>query len=288
MSDFIERIKEATPPPPQILLLCSLGLFVLSMLLALFLRGCEPEQVEESPEPTAVETAEALLVTSEQISRLSYTDSVMGKLQWNLSQESLGELNRVLVEYDITTPEEISHFLAQVTVETGAGKELTEHGDESYFQGRGYTSGTRGAGYLHLTHEYGQMAFSTWMMKRYVPELKNITYSNPSHNGKEEIVAAYYAALRTAANLGVDISRYSRVVYDPQSPVLTGADYIAEEFAWESAGYYWHIAGINGELSSSSGLESVDIASERVGGSNWQSRREAYAAFYPVLAEQSQ
>ena len=190
MSDFIERIKEATPPPPQILLLCSLGLFLLSMLLALFLRGCEPEPVEETPEPTAKETAEALLVTAEQMSRLSYKDSVMGELQWSISQDSLEELNRVLVEYGITTPEEISHFLAQVTVETGAGKELTEHGNESYFQGRGYTSGTRGAGYLHLTHEYGQMAFSTWMMKRYVPELKDITYINPSHHGKEEIVSA--------------------------------------------------------------------------------------------------
>lgn len=288
MSDFIERIKEATPPPPQILLMCSLGLFLLSMVLALFLRGCEPEPAEETPEPTVSETAEALLVTAEQMSRLSYTDSVMGEMQWNLSQESLEELNRVLVEYSITTPEEISHFLAQVTVETGAGKELTEYGDESYFQERGYTAGTRGAGYLHLTHEYGQMAFSTWLLKKYVPELKDITYSNPSHHGKEEIVSAYYAALRTAANLGVDISRYSRVVYDPQSPVVTGADYIAEEFAWESAGYYWHIADISAVLPSSPGVENVDIASERVGGSNWQSRREAYAAFYPVLKEQLQ
>lgn len=285
VSDLIERIKKV--PPPQILLVCSLGLFLLSLVLALFLRGCEPEPVEETPEPTVEETAaETLLVTAEQMARLSYTDSVMGEMRWNLSQDSLEELNRVLMEYNIVTPEEISQFLAQVTVETGAGKELTEQGNESYFQSRGYTSGTRGAGYLHLTHEYGQMAFATWMMKRYVPELSNIAYINPSSHGREEIAEAYYAALRLAANLGLDISRYSKVVYDPQSPVTTGADYIAEVFAWESAGYYWHIAGISAVLSTASGVENVDIASERVGGSHWASRREAYLAFYPILMEQ--
>lgn len=285
MSDLIERIKQA---PPQILLMCSLALFLLSLILALFLRGCEPEPQEEPPEPTASENTPApLLVTAEQMARLSYTDSTMGDLKWNLSQDSLEELNRVLVEYNITSPEEISQFLAQVTVETGAGKELTETGNESYFQGRGYTSGTRGAGYLHLTHDYGQMAFSTWLMKKYVPELNEIAYVNPSHHGKEEIETAYYAALRTAANLGLNISRYSRVVYDPQSPVTTGADYISEVFAWESAGYYWHIAGISETLSPAPGVENSDLVSELVGGSNWQSRREAYMAFYPILVGQA-
>lgn len=114
-------------------------------------------------------------------------------------------------------------------------------------------------------------------------ELKDIAYRNPTCHTKDEIREAYYDALRTAANLGVDISRYSRIVYTPGSPLATGADYIASAFAWESAGYYWHITGINRALAGPPGVEHTDMVSRLVGGGNWQSRREAYMAFYPVL-----
>ena len=67
----------------------------------------------------------------------------------------------------------------------------------------------------------------------------------------------------------------------------TGADYIARAFAWESAGYYWHITGIGEALGDRPGVENTDTVSRLVGGSNWQSRREAYLAFYPVLANQT-
>ena len=109
------------------------------------------------------------LVTAEQLRRMAYTDSALGDLAWELSEASVEDLNRVLEVYDIRTPEAISQFLAQVTVETVAGRELTELGDNVYFQRYGYSFGTRGAGYLHLTHAYGQMAFATWLMKKYVP-----------------------------------------------------------------------------------------------------------------------
>lgn len=233
-----------------------------------------------------VEETATVLVTAEQIAQLSYTDRVLGQVSWTLSEESLGELNRVLEEYGICTPEEISQFLAQATVETAAGIALTESGDEEYFQRFGYTTGTRGAGYLHLTHEYGQMAFAVWMMKKYVPELSAIEYCNPGKHSTETVSRSYYSALRLAADLGVNISKYSRIVYDEQCPLTTGADYIAEEYAWESAGYYWHIAGIGDALSTSPGTENTDIASDYVGGSNRESRREAYLAFYPILYRQ--
>ena len=225
------------------------------------------------------------LVTAEQLDRMAYTDSALGELRWVYTEDSLRELNRVLWSYDIREPEAISQFLAQAAIETGAGRRLTESGDEAYFQSRGYTAGTRGAGYFHLTYDYGQMAFSVWMMKRYVPELADIDYVNPSFHSREEVAASYYEALRTSANLGLDVSRYSRIVYAPRSAVTTGADYIAQQFAWESAGYYWKMAGIGPALSPVPGVANADIASERVGGSNWQSRREAYLAFYPVLTD---
>lgn len=255
-----------------------LGLLFLSLLVW-------PAGTEELPEPSPPPVEEPLpqLVTAEQMAQLAYTDSALGELQWSLSDESLQELNHVLEEYDIREAEEISQFLAQAAVESGAGLALAELGTEEYFQSRGYTAGTRGAGYLHLTHDYGQMAFATWMMKKYVPALSDICYVNPAHHGRDAIQDAYYEALRLAANLGLNVSQYTRIVYDENSPVTTGADYIAQTFAWESAAYFWHIAGIRDAFPVESGVENTDAASELVGGSNWDSRREAYLAFYPVL-----
>lgn len=286
MLELIDRIRNI-----QFYTLIKVLLLVLFLLLViLFSVLSTPQETptieEPSPEPS-VEEAPPLLVTAEQVAQLSYEDSLLGELSWSLPEESLLELNRVLLEYQICAPEEISQFLAQVTIETAAGRRLTEAGNEEYFRDNGYSTGTRGAGYLHLTYDYGQMAFSTWMMRKYIPELADIAFKSPANSGSEEIIAAYYKALQTAANLGVDVSRYSRIVYDPDSKVTTGADYIAEAFAWESAGYYWHIAGIGEALSPTPGLGNVDIASARVGGGNWQSRREAYAAFYPIISDLS-
>lgn len=289
--EFFARLRNKLPQIPRVpLLLFSLALLLLCISIVLALLSNRPAQTDEPEEPIEEQLVlvpvpsepdqPARLVTAEQIGRLSYEDSVLGPLTWELSEEGLEELNQTLLRYNIVTGDEICHFLAQATVETGAGRYLTETGDEAYFRQRGYTTGTRGAGYLHLTHDYGQMAFATWMMKRYIPALEQIEYVSPANCGEEEIAAAYYAALQSAANLGVNVSRYSRIVYDSNSPVTTGADYIAETFAWESAGYYWAAAGIGKALAAGD----TDAVSHLVGGSNWQSRREAYAAFYPILS----
>lgn len=257
----------------------------LTAALFLFFRS-EPETPEE-PLPIEEPEPQDWLVSRDQVERLAYDDSVLGHVRWELSDEALADLNRVLTEYGITTTEEISQFLAQAAIESLAGTALTEWGDEEYFRGRGYSAGTRGAGYLHLTFAYGQMAFAVWLMKKYVPALSEIEYVSPALHGRDEISASYYAALQTAANLGLNISAYSRVVYDGTHTggPSTGADYIAEKFAWESAAYFWHISDVSQSFLKFPCSMNTDIASQVVGGSNWQSRREAYAAFYPVLAE---
>ena len=274
-----ERLRPLLPLLPLFLVLVT----------AILLWGREPKEEEKTLYLSLVtEEAPLQLVTAEQLDQMAYLDSNMGEVGWVYTEQSMTELNRVLREYEITTPEEISQFLAQAAVETAAGRWLTELGDEEYFQRYGYSTGTRGAGYLHLTFEYGQMAFATWMMKKNIPELGGIPYRNPTCNTREDIADAYYRTLRLAANLGIDISSYSRIVYDGRSPVSTGADYIAEAFAWESAGYYWHITGIGHALDGPPGVRHTDDVSRLVGGGNWQSRREAYMAFYPVLNDPSE
>lgn len=268
-----------------LLLLCPL---FASLACAILLWGWAPAQPEAAEPAPAIEAAEpAPLVTAAQLEAMAYTDSVMGEMSWALTDASLEELNRVLRAYGILSAEEISQFLAQAMVETVGGRWLLEIGDDPYFQDHGYTAGTRGAGYFHLTFAYGQMAFATWMMKRHVPELAEIEYVNPTFHGRETIREGYYRALGLAANLGLDVSAYSRIVYDAHSPVPTGAEYIAASFAWESAGYYWHITGISAALDSEPGTHNTDAVSQLVGGGNWQSRREAYLAISPVLYEQS-
>ncbi len=268
-----------------LLLLCPL---FASLACAILLWGWAPAQPEAAEPAPAIEAAEpAPLVTAAQLEAMAYTDSVMGEMSWALTEASVEELNRVLRAYGILSAEEISQFLAQAMVETVGGRWLLEIGDDPYFQDHGYTAGTRGAGYFHLTFSYGQMAFATWMMKRHVPELAEIEYVNPTFHGRETIREGYYRALGLAANLGLDVSAYSRIVYDSHSPVATGAEYIAASFAWESAGYYWHITGISAALDSEPGTHNTDAVSQLVGGGNWQSRREAYLAISPVLYEQS-
>ena len=295
MEEVFPSVEGALPVPElskkQILILGSLVgaclLLSAALLAVLVSRPQEEEKTPETEEPAHYQGM-PLLVTRGQVEQMSYTDSVMGEITWEISDEQLEELNWVLWEYDISTPEEISQFLAQATVETRAGRNLTENGGEEYFQRYGYSSGTRGAGYLHLTFDYGQMAFSTWMMKKYVQGLEDIVYVNPTGHTRLEIQNAYYKAIQTAANLGLDVSEYSRIVYNGQDPeesgYITGADYIAERFAWESAAYFWHVTGISDTFSDMPGSENTDLASALVGGGNWQSRREAYAAFYPVFS----
>lgn len=287
MPELLDKLEESGLSPRAVLAALAALLLALILVILAFRHlkgGAGPEEVPgQEPEAEA-----PVLVTRQQIDALTYDDSTLGTVRWTLSREQLEELNRVLHEYGITTAEDISQFLAQAAVESLGGSALTEWGDEAYFQDRGYTAGTRGAGYLHLTFGYGQMAFSTWLMKKYMPELADITYANPANHGREDISAAYYAALQTAANMGLDVSRYSRVVHDRRDPAetgyTTGADYIAEAFAWESAAYFWHISGVSGAFLNFPTSLNTDIASDIVGGSNWQSRREAYTAYYPVFA----
>ena len=126
--------------------LLPLAPFFAALALVILIWGWESEP-EEPPAPEPEEPAQtAYLVTAELLGRTGYTDSVLGEMAWQVTDESLAELDRVLGAYGISGAEEVSQFLAQAMVETAGGKWLTELGDEAYFNGYGYTAGTRGAG----------------------------------------------------------------------------------------------------------------------------------------------
>ena len=107
------RFRETQIPERLRPLLPLLPLFLV-LVTAILLWGREPEEEEETLYLSLVtEEAPLLLVTAEQLDRMAYIDSNMGEVGWVYTEQSLAELNRVLREYEITTPEEISQFLAQ-------------------------------------------------------------------------------------------------------------------------------------------------------------------------------
>ena len=116
-----------------IALLATIALAVLLAALVIWsLLAPAPERAEDDEEEELEEEIAPLLVTRRQLEEMTYTDSSLGELRWELTEESLEELDRVLRDYGITTPEAISQFLAQAAVETAAGRYLTELGDGSW------------------------------------------------------------------------------------------------------------------------------------------------------------
>ena len=119
--------------------------FFAGLVIVILIWGWEPAQPAGEPLPKTEDPVRTeYLVTAEQLSRMSYTDSALGDLSWLVTESSLEELDQVLREYGILSVEERSQFLAQAMVETAGGKWLTELGDEAYFNRYGYTAGTRG------------------------------------------------------------------------------------------------------------------------------------------------
>ena len=92
--------------------------------------------------PERVETPEeAQLVTMEQMDAFGF----------QITEERLEELNRLLEEFGITEKESIACFLATCAHESMNGTAIREFGSEEYFQEHGYSSETSGGGYMQLT-----------------------------------------------------------------------------------------------------------------------------------------
>jgi predicted chitinase len=183
------------------------------------------------------------LVFGENIVKGYVTEEQLINMNWdNVTLPMVFDLNRVLEKYDITSTEQIRHFLAQCAVETGWGKpgdSVLEVGSDEYFLKKDYGKKYRGAGYIHITWGYGYEAFATYLILEKYPVLKSsATYKNPSNNGKDAINTEYQNAVNAAKERTLDVKIYTDIVDK-------GSQHIADCFAWESAGYYWDVNGVN-------------------------------------------
>ncbi len=95
--------------------------------------------IKQNPEP--INEEKELLITMEQ----------MNKFEFPISEEDLEELNNLLEDYDITDKGSIALFMATCGHESGKGTTLLEDNTEQFFAEHGYSSETRGAGYLQIT-----------------------------------------------------------------------------------------------------------------------------------------
>lgn len=121
-----------------------------------------------------------------------------------------------------------------------------------------------------------------------MPQLADINFVSPgkSPDGQTSIYNNYDAAVAKAKALGIDVSKYTNVVYDANVGLTTGADYIAKNFAWESAGYYWEIADINKKMADAgSGVASTNAATKAIGGIFKEKRAAAYEVIYDILSK---
>lgn len=179
---------------------------------------------------------------------------------WNeseITQDVINDLQYTMKKYDINTQKEVCAFLAQCTFETGGGRNTVELGDESYFNGTKYGSKYRGAGYIQLTWKYGYQAFAIYLVLREYPQLKDcVEYKNPAYNSEEIIEDEYCLMIEEAKKRGIDISHYTNIVD-------IGYSYLAENFAWESAGYFWDINSVNDLIENGGTIDDITTVVNR-------------------------
>lgn len=189
-----------------------------------------------------------------------------------VNEDMIKELAEMMDKYIITTREQICAFLAECMYESDYGRGLTEYGNEAYWDANGYGTKYRGSGYIHITWEYGYQAFATYLILQDVPELQDYaSYLNPKNNDAASIADEYNKLVAAAQDLGIDISDYTDIVD-------CGADYVAENYAWESAAYYWDANNINEVIDNGGNLDEVSSIINRWDTGTFDTREELYEA----------
>lgn len=134
---------------------------------------------------------------------------VYGEIR-EMTQEDIDRINKVLDDYEINTPNRIAHFLAQCSVECEAGKIPVEryNGDNIFEYFRKYEGDTDVA--------------------------KSLGNTKKGDGAKYRGAGAIQITGREV------YESFSEYMNDPKI-VEEGALYVAKEYFWESAGYYWSI-----------------------------------------------
>ncbi|WP_440110731.1 RHS repeat-associated core domain-containing protein [Paenibacillus sp. QZ-Y1] len=157
----------------------------------------------------------------------------------NITNNMVKDLNVTLGTFDITTNERVSHFLAQVMQESELGRWTTELGGKKYFSK--YEPGTK------LGKQLG----------------------NKEKGDGYKFRGAGYIQMTGRYNY----QRFADAMGDPKIMKL-GAEYVAENYAWRAAGFWWDDNKMNKLVDSGA---SVTQVTKRVnGGTNHLANRKKY------------
>ena len=168
------------------------------------------------------------------------TSDQLTAMGWvGVTDSMVNELNQVLYKYEINTAERIRHFLAQAQHESGNGKILIEryngNSPEEYFSKRDFR-----------------------------PEYEhNQTGDGAKYRGAGYMQLTWKATYRSFSEYVDD----NRIVED-------GVSYVADNYAWESSGWFWKFyKGLNEKVDS--GYTVTQVTKVVNGGSNGLDERIA-------------
>lgn len=218
----------------------------------------------------AVKKISGVKTTKNKINENYVTKNQLQSIYFNTSvtDDMITELNNQLEKYKITNSENIQHFIAQTCVETGYGRSIVEDGPDSYFKKKKYGKKYSGVGYIHMTWDYGYCAFATYLILDYQPNLKKIgSYRNPKNNNPESIFKEYKKIINKEIENKYNISKYTDIFNE-------GREYVAKNFAWETATYFWSVNQLLKVNKSTSVDEVTKIVNKWT--DSYKERREAY------------
>ena len=189
------------------------------------------------------------------------------------------EMYNTLENYNINTREQICAFIGECMFESDYGRGLTEYGTDDYFNGNGYGTLYRGGGYIHITWKYGYQAYATYLILNKYPKLKKeFNYLNPKEIAADLIENNYNYIIETAQKYNINTTVYKKIVDE-------GAEYVADNYAWEVAGYFWEINMINEAIENGCTIDDVSKLINPYDSSSFEDRSVCYNSVLQVYDE---
>lgn len=186
------------------------------------------------------------------------TAELMIELHWEpMTQEEIDVLNDVLKRYGINTISKMAFFFAQTRQETLGGYYRTEINwnftgdDEAYFN------------------------------QKYGPETNAGKLIGNTEEGDGYLYRGSGAIQLTGR---YNYQKFSEKMNDPKIMEL-GADYVAEYYFWEAAGYYWEMKGINSKIEDGATSDEISRIVNYYDQASFEERKQKYDEAYKTLTE---